>query len=223
MIDTGDIVFCSVEELCGSTGWRRVGIADFRDPETPCPETWNPYGGAKLPRGCGRRSRPPTGSMTIPTSGISYSQVCGKVIGYPWRSLDAFNTDSSDIEESYLDGVSVTHGPTGSRQHIFSLAGASGNGRVCPCADSSTFPDSQPDFVGDDYYCESGREYRDDPLWDGEKCASYEAICCTSPYIPYFYRHLNVSTTDDIELRILTDEDFSNENIYILAYEMYVK
>ena len=77
MIDTGDIVFCSVEELCGSTGWRRVGIADFRDPETPCPETWNLYGGAVLPHGCMRRSCPPTGYMTISTSGISYSQVCG--------------------------------------------------------------------------------------------------------------------------------------------------
>ena len=38
LIDSGDIVYCSAEEHCGSTGWRRVGIADFRDPETPCPE-----------------------------------------------------------------------------------------------------------------------------------------------------------------------------------------
>ena len=27
-------VYCSVEELCGSTGWTRVGIADF---QIPCP------------------------------------------------------------------------------------------------------------------------------------------------------------------------------------------
>ena len=108
-----------------------MGIADFRDLDTPCPETWNPYDGVVLPRGCGRRSHSPTGSMTIPTTGISYSQVCGKVLGYPWRSLNAFNTDSSDIERSYMDGVSVTHG---SPQHI-SLAGVGGNGRGCPCAD----------------------------------------------------------------------------------------
>ena len=38
LIDTGDIVYCSVEEHCGSTGWRKVGIADFMNSSTPCPD-----------------------------------------------------------------------------------------------------------------------------------------------------------------------------------------
>ena len=226
MIDTGDIVYCSVQELCGSTGWRRVGIADFRDPETPCPDGLKEYAGTV--RGCGRRSRCGFHSVTIPTSNISYSQVCGKVLGYPYRSLDAFNprwTGNRDIEDNYFDGISVTHGPAGSRQHIFSLAGAlpRDNGTSCPCAANSYLPDSQPDFVGDDYYCESGSSGDDDILWDGEQCEGNEADCCTAPYMPFFYKHLNTSTTDDIELRILPDQRFSDENLFLLAYEFYVK
>ena len=34
LIDSGDIVYCSAEEHCGSKGWR-VGVADFRN---PCPD-----------------------------------------------------------------------------------------------------------------------------------------------------------------------------------------
>ena len=226
MIDTGDIVYCSVKELCGSTGWRRVGIADFRDPETPCPDGLVEYDGAV--RGCQRETINSNNSVTIPTSGISYSQVCGKVLGYPYRTLDAFNprwTGNRDIEDNYFDGISVTYGPAGSRQHVFSLAGVShaGKGIRCPCAANSILPDSQPDFVGDDYYCESGGSGDDDILWDGEQCDGREAACCTAPYIPFFYKHLNVSTTDDIELRILPNQSFDDENLYLLAYEFYVK
>ena len=231
LIDTGDIVYCSAEEHCGSTGWRRVGIADFRDPETPCPDGLVVYDGAV--RGCQRETISSTNSVTIPTSGISYSQVCGKVLGYPYNSLDAFNptwTGNRDIEDNYFDGISVTHGPAGYRQHIFSLAGAyrlggrrATKGIGCPCAIDSVRPDSQPDFVGDDYYCESGGSGDDDILWDGEQCDGREAACCTAPYIPFFYKHLNVSTTDDIELRILPNQSFDDENLYLLAYEFYVK
>ena len=224
LIDTEDIVYCSVEELCGSTGWRRVGIADFRNSSTSCPDGLVVYDGAV--RGCQRETTSSTNSVTIPTSGISYSQVCGKVLGYPYHTVDAFVpqwTGSRDIEGKYLDGISVTYGPEGSRQHIFSLAGGGGDGTICPCAASSLFPDSQPDFVGDDYYCESGGSGDDDILWDGEQCDGDEADCCTAPYMPFFYKDLSTSTTEDIELRILVNQGFGDENIYLLAYEIYVK
>ena len=177
-------------------------------------------------RGCQRETTSSNNSVTIPTSGISYSQVCGKVLGYPYRTLDAFNpewTGNRDIEDNYFDGISVTYGAAGSHQHIFSLAGVGGDGTSCPCAASSYSPDAQPDFVGDDYYCESGASGDDDILWDGEQCDGNEADCCTAPYMPFFYKDLGTSTTDDIELRILPDQSFTDENLYLLAYEFYVK
>ena len=223
LIDSGDIVYCSAERRCGTKGWRRVGIADFRNSDTPCPDGLVVYDGAV--RGCQRETTSSTNSVTIPTSGISYSQVCGKVLGYPYNSLDAFDprwTGNRDIEDKYLDGISVTYGAAGSRQHIFSLAGT-GNGRRCPCAASSSLPGSQPDFVGNDYYCESGTSGDEDILWDGEQCDGNEADCCTAPNMPFFYKDLGTSTTDDIELRILSDQGFNDENLYLLAYEFYVK
>ena len=73
-----------------------------------------------------------------------------------------------------------------------------------------------------DYYCESGGS--GDILWDGEQCDGVETPCYTSPYIPYFYKHLYVSTTDDIELRIMISiDEIGYEDIYLLAYEFYVK
>ena len=158
-------------------------------------------------------------------SQVAASLCDGKVLGYPYHTLDAFIpqwTGNKDIEDNYFDGISVTCGPAGSRQHIFSLAATTNYGGICPCARDSSYPNSQPDFVGDDYYCESGASGADDILWDGEDCDT-EADCCTSPYMPFFYKNLNRSTTDDIELRILPNQDFADENLYLLAYEFYVK
>ena len=30
-------VYCTTEVLCGSTGWTRIGIANYSDPATECP------------------------------------------------------------------------------------------------------------------------------------------------------------------------------------------
>ena len=124
--------------------------------------------------------------MTIPTSGVSYSQVCGKVLGYPYNSLDSFNPDNKNIEDKYFDGISITYGPAGSRQHI-SLVGTGHDGTRCPCTASSSLPDSQPDFVGDDYYCKSGASGADYMLWDVEQCDGNEADCCRSWFIYYWW------------------------------------
>ena len=223
----GDItnVYCSTEELCGSTGWTGVGIADFGNPQTPCPDGLIEYKKGEL-RACKRKSPSSTNSVIISTNGISYSQVCGKVLGYPHKSLDAFNpkwTGKKNIEKDYVDGISITHGAAGSRQHIFSLAGAGGQGQVCPCSDASKFADTVPEFVGEDYYCESGGSGTDDILWDGKQCDGNESPCCTSPLLPYFHKKLESPTTDDIELRILPNQNFNDEDLFLLSYEIFVK
>jgi len=58
------------------------------------------------------------------TYGISYNHVCGRVIGYQYHSADAFRLElvPQTIEGPYVDGVSLTHGPPGTRQHIWSFA-----------------------------------------------------------------------------------------------------
>ena len=223
-------VYCPNVELCGRT---RVGIVDFGNPETPCPDGLIEHVDGVV-RACKRDGT--TDSIMITTGTGAYSQVCGTVRGYQLGSPDAFDpdftgADRDNIESnSYFDGISITYGSPGSRQHIFSLAVGIFEGNQCPCDTGSTHTPSS--FVGTDYICESGnpgtttelRGYYNDILWDGQQCRGNESPCCTaSPYIPYFYKDLGTDTNKDIELRILTNQSLDNEDILLLSYEVYVK
>ena len=98
----------------------------------------------------------------------------------------------------------------------------------CPC---SKDPRTPPSFVGSDYYCESGspnypfldKFYTNDPLWDDHQCGNLETACCHCTGIPWFYKKLNCSTTDYIEMRICLDEATSDEDCLVAHYEIYVK
>ena len=51
--------------------------------------------------------------------------MCGRVTGYQSRTPDAFHPyghEERSLESYYVDGVSLTHGPTGARQHIWTFA-----------------------------------------------------------------------------------------------------
>ena len=62
---------------------------------------------------------------------IAYNKVCGRIIGEGVSTPDTFHRVMPTIEDNYLDGVSVTHGVSGSRTHIWSFgAGQQGS---CPC------------------------------------------------------------------------------------------
>ena len=88
-------------------------------------------------------------------------------------------------------------------------------------------------FVGNDYYCESGRGvdesgwilYFNNLLWDGEDCHGYMATCCTSPKKPWFVKALSETVNDDIELSIF---DSNNRQIIVWGttldlVELYIK
>ena len=171
-------------------------------------------------------------SNIFQTNGISYSQICGKVIGYQKGTPNAFNTNNNDINGVYLDGVSITRGSP--RQHVWSyIAGYRSNddsSNTCPCNEGAT--NTVPSFVGEHNYCESGTNrnpktnsiYTADPLWDGDNCPSVEAPCCTGTGLPWFFRDYgNATITDYIELRVCGNEAWSNEDTPIQLYEIYVK
>ena len=164
-------------ERCGSTGWTRVAYLNMSDPSQQCPTELRLYNESGV-RACGRQTTSigSCDSVTFSTNGISYSQVCGRVIGYQYGHTDAFNI-YYPIDSYYVEGISITHGSP--RQHIWTLAAGydetGTNTLYCPCNTGSTA--SVPSFVGDDYFCESGTSssptspyqlYPDDPLWDGE-------------------------------------------------------
>ena len=92
--------------------------------------------------------------------GRQYSRVCGRLIGYQIGSPDAFNigSETRPIREVIIfDGISITYGAQ--QNHIWSyLAGRQEMGGnplfQCPCSNENA--PTPPQFIGDNYYCESG-------------------------------------------------------------------
>ena len=96
----------------------------------------------------------------------------------------------------------------------------------CPC---SEFPGPlPPSFVHDNYYCESG--YVDnaavsavnlnDPVWDGEGCFPQNS-CCSEPSLPWFYRQIPLTASEDIETRICCDQ--GAEEVLLRDLQLYVQ
>ena len=239
-------VYCDMNRVCGCSGtggWTRVAYLNMTDTTQQCPSAWTLQTRSSEPRRlCGRDSGSAScKSVTYSTFGMNYSHVCGRVIGYQSRVPDAFANPSQTIEGYYVDGVSLTHGPPGSRQHIWTFAAGIVENNPssyprwsCPCADRATALSLVPSFVGNDYFCESGDPAStytltifaaNDPLWDGQGCGA--ASCCELSYPPgvtppWFCKQLPQTTTDDIEVRICGDQQIANEDTPVELIEIYV-
>ena len=122
------------------------------------------------------------------------------------------------LEQVYVDGVSLTHGPAGRRTHIWTFAAAWADGYSntrwnCGCSNTKKkWTHATPDYVGDNYFCDSNDEYTegggsdidvDDDLWDGEGCGS-SSSCCEWKDQPYFCKHLHNTTSEDLEIRLFS-------------------
>ena len=246
-------VYCNMEELCGSGGgWTRLAYLDMTDSTENCPSGFRLYQSGGV-RACGRANNTDFScqSVTFPSNGISYSQVCGRVVGYQYASPDAVQhgewrnpqqyiggTDPkhNDINSAYVDGVSITRGSP--RQHVWTLmAGLQGSstfidGRYnCPCSSGSLQGPYVQSFIGNDYYCESGAStswskilYTSDPLWDGQGSGTLETACFSVPGLPWFHRDYgNTNTTDYLELRVCGDQETDDEDVPVGYYEIYVQ
>ena len=236
----GVLTYCHMEMLCNDVegGWTRIDHFNISDSNVSCPSELKLNDEEEV-RVCGRSNKR-CSSIKIPSNGISYSQVCGRVVGYQYGLPDAIsknNTNDSadarnDINSYYVDGVSITQGDP--RKHIWTLmAGNSSynNSGNCPCNSSSSNEQEVQSFVGEDYFCESGNNlgqekislYANDPLWDGKNCSKSEENCCLSSSLPWFHKVFKYSSCDYIEIRLCGDEDPSMEDTPISFYEIFVK
>ena len=187
---------------------------------------------------------PSCDSAIFPSNGKLYSRVCGRVIGYQKGSIGGLNPSITagsgpGLEGTYLDGVSLTHGAPGSRQHIWTFVAAAyengtGSASKCPCHIAPFHPWSHeiPSFIGNDYFCDTGNHayvnpnrvvYADDPLWDGKGCLP-GSTCCQFNSPPWFCATLPQPTSDDLELRICLDGGSSiYEDVIVSLVEINVK
>ena len=236
-------------EQCGGPGWRRVVFLDMTNTSHDCPS------GLQLTSGrtCGRTSSNVGGcsSTTFSVGGSQYSRVCGRALAYRWGYNYAFHgywaysriTNNRYVNQGidgyYVDGLSLTHGAPGSRQHIWTFASGQFTGSRtssyqsysrCPCDNGDTHP--SPPFVGNDYFCEStrpessyllgGRFYPYATLWDGQVCEG-GGTCCRFNNPPWFTKNLTSPTTDDIELRVCLYYGRSSSDVALEQLELYVQ
>ena len=100
---------------------------------------------------------------------------------------------------------------------------------VCPCTNTrnSPPPPAVSSFIGNDYFCDTGSQnyyqyifYGDDPLWDGAGCGEHNT-CCDFNSPPWFRKEISAPVSDDIEMRLCTDE--YNEDVKFETLEIYVQ
>ena len=213
-----------------------LNMLDASQPPCPVPlKLYTSSGVAGLGRLCYKNLGISCVSLTIPTFGLSYQTVCGKVAGYEIGSGNGFRTSASNnLDSYYVDGISITYGNP--RSHIWTYAAGisqvTGGGvpasDTCPC--TSTQSQAPPSFVGNNYYCESGNPgtswsnvLYNDLLWDGKNCGTASASCCTDQRQPWFCNRLSSSNVGDLEMRVCTDQDITNEDFAIQSFEFYIQ
>ena len=226
---------------CGGKDWTKVADVNMTNTSQQCPTNWNLYSSSGT-RGCGRQSSTyeACDSVLFPVD-QTYSRVCGKIEAYRRGDADGFRNSIngiSSIDQSYIDGVSVTYGPPGSRRHIWSfVSGDNSTGSYstdrCSCSISTwVWPHQHqiPSFIGNNYFCENGNPglpYSESTLypnllWDGEGC-TYPSTCCQLNNPPWFCVSLPQPTSDPIEVRLCMSESRRNEDVIITLVDLYVR
>ena len=215
-----ELIYCkkSCSNVAGA--WTRVAWIDMTHSRCNCPSNLRTLTSPK--RMCTTSVFPGCTSVRYPTLGLNYTAVCGRAIGYQFRStdgMDAYYTTKT-INHPYVDGLSITYDSP--RRHLWTYA--AGHTTHCPCQPSNHAL-QPPSFVGQQYYCDGrvydNRWYTDDPLWDRNGCPAGNT-CCDHPNLPWFHRTLNASTTADIEVRWCQDEREDNENVGVELLELFI-
>ncbi len=242
-------VYCDMTRACGpiTGGWMRVARLDKNQTSSHCPPNMcssQTYNGL-----CGRcSSQLPT--VTFPV-GVTYSKVCGRIIGYLSGSPDAFSPTRSDI----VDGIILAYG----NPEIYIWTFAAANSKpdsttsACPC-DAPIDADQLvvPGIIGKNYFCDSAtakvnskssassRNSVSTKISSSVKISSSSGShsfsveeplwagceetshCCSFNNPPWFYRELPAATAENIQLKINLN-DGRNENLAVQIIDIYVQ
>ena len=226
-------VWCNMELACGPnsiTGWARVGFLNLSDSTVDCPNVdgFQLQTSTNGVRYCERvAAYSGCEEHIFQTDGLSFDRVCGRVTGIQIGTADVFQ-GPNDINMPYVDGVSLTYG-NDPRQHLWTFIGYySALYPECPCSTGSTR--TPFDFIGQNYFCESGTNtenfpgttvFDQDLLWDGQMCTNTEVPCCNGA--PWFYRSLGKTVSEDISFRLCSDQGGMDEEMGFTLVEIYVQ
>lgn len=171
-------------------------------------------------------------SATFEPIVASYDEVRGFVRALQRGSNDGFSSREGEdvIDEPYVDGVSVTVGDP--RTHLWTyVAGLqiSGGAGACPCSGGS----GPHAFVGDDFLCDTANtdpepdHYiypwypADEWLWDGE---NPDPDCPSGRFEDgWFVNAASRDPAEPIEVRVMTNQGHTDEDIGVFAMELFVR
>ncbi len=221
---------------CPGQGWIKVVDFDLKaNQNDSCPGDWEKHPSQNF---CTHSSsiNPTCESANFSTNNTAYSRVCGRMRGYQIGKTSGFQPYVSNmrpnLDGTYLDGVSITHGNP--RVHIWSFVSGETSSSsdtncpecICPCVDDTGV--TLPSYLNGNFSCNSGSAgntilqdvYGDNPLWDGEGCEPGNECCAQSRF---FATDLGGHTCDDLELRLCVSGDLRGANVGIDQIEIYVK
>ena len=208
--------------------WKRIAYLSNNTSPVVCPMEFELINDSNVPALCKRN---PTGarcsSITYSINGNSYSQVCGTIHGSYFGDPDGFDSHTRDttirpkppstapINLNYVDGISLTHGSM-NEHHIWTLSAIVNFAN--PTDICSVCASNKPSYVGMDYSCDvlgtqacklncSPRQ-----IWGSGQCIGNNT----------FYKNLMQPTSDDLEMRVCTDQAEDDEDIYLSFIELYV-
>ena len=222
--EIGDIL---ARHVCGGPGWTRVSFINMTDTSHTCPSGLRSFTSPRRMCGSSRYSTADSCSSAIfGVRGTSYRYVCGRIIGYHMSNAFAFWASLSDgrsLEGCYVDGVSLTHGRPGQRQHIWSFAvGFNNNPNYgYPTYNCPRDASAAPSIVGSNYFCETAKSNHSNPVWDGKGCEAPWGTYCHVNHPPWFTRELPARVIDDIELRVCNHK--ATDVTALTLIELYVK
>jgi hypothetical protein len=155
-------------------------------------------------------------SVPVNTMNIPFSEMRGGVSAYQSGSNDGFRRyfSGSAIDDNYVDGISFTFSDQDNlRHHIFSYAigqSQAGNAQSCPSVGGT----SPPSFVGTDYYCESGNPQ-----------AGYSMDFYPQALFGSHEFHVPIDSTfaKDLEVRVMNDQNNSDENIALNGIYIFIR
>ncbi len=210
-------IYCDMQRECGGIigGWARVAYLNITDPNARCPPglEGRTYLGDKRTCVLPETMQSSCVSVFYNTMGIEFSRVCGRILGYQYRSPDAFfkfNTMTPiTIDSNYVDGISLTRGTP--REHIWTFAGGD-----CP----QSCIHFRPDFVPiNQFFCDGLKypnctDFCNVQLWNGKQC---------DPNSKWFYNQLPQVKGDLVELRLCQDEGAFSEQTPLVEIELYVQ
>ena len=161
---------------CGGPGWEKIIFYDFSQQE--CPNNFTRLYGQYKNASCGVEDhnrydvcgdggRYYSSSLPLPVEEWTYSSVCGRISGHGnGGSFSNAIVCNYSLEQAYVSGVSLTHGPSGKRRHIWTFAAACADGDRftsstlynCGCSNTNmNWTHTIPNDIRHDYFCDSSR------------------------------------------------------------------